>query len=138
MRFRFHPLIRAASLRDYNDFSPEGVRRNRGLVREGLVKIREHCRENGTRFFAILYPHLGEEEAAWEKAAHLQAISLFEELEVPYIQVREDFREYGVESLRKRPDDNVHPNLEGHGMAARKFLAVFGGDIGLAGTSRRE
>jgi hypothetical protein len=112
-------------------YSPENIRANRDLVVAGMKAFKQWSAETGTPLVVIVYPHLSKPEKEWESAAHLEAVAILEELEMPFIDMHDDFYDYGIERIRQKPEDIVHPNLTGHMMAARKLLARYRADIGL-------
>ncbi len=105
-------------------FSPEGVRHNRENVRRGLEQIKDYTARRGIPFLVILYPHLVEIEAPWQREAHQQAREIFVELGLRWVDVTEDYAARGPLALRRSSDDPVHPNHEGHEIAARRLLAA--------------
>lgn len=108
-------------------FSPQGVRQNRRHVRRGLETMRRYARRRHVPFLVVLYPHLLEVALPWQEEAHRLALRLFANLRLPYVDLTADYAAVGPATLRIRSDDVVHPNREGHAIAARKLLSTFPG-----------
>lgn len=119
-------LVQSALIarRTGGQYSPEGVRANRDNVRRGLARIQGYAQAKGAMLRVILYPHL-EDPQPWEREARVQARAIFAELGVGYVDVTDDFASRGWATLRRTPDDPVHPNDEGHALAARRLLETF-------------
>jgi lysophospholipase L1-like esterase len=106
-------------------YSPAGVRRNRGSVRRGLETMRRYAHRRGIPFLVVLYPHLTDEAVPWLAEAHRRALRLFANLGLRFIDMSTDYAARGFAGLRRASDDLVHPNPEGHALAARKLVATF-------------
>ncbi len=106
-------------------FSPAGVRANRDGVRQGLERMRRWAADHGAAFRIVLYPHLVDEELPWQREAHQQARTLFEDLDLRYVDVTDAYVARGIVALRRASDDPVHPSAEGHDIAARRLLEEF-------------
>ena len=120
-------LIEAAWFvhRTRDQFSPAGVRRNRGNVHRGLAIMKRYAHRRGIPFLVVLYPHLSDEPVPWLAEAHRRALRLFANLRLRYIDMTDDYTARGLATLRRTPDDVVHPSAEAHALAARKLLEAF-------------
>ena len=120
-------LVQAALLskRDRRQYTPEGVRRGADGVRRGLEQMREYSRARHLPFVVVLYPHLEPTETGWMAEAHREARALLSELAIPFVDLGPVYAARGPVELRLKPDDVVHPNQEGHDLAADTLLAAY-------------
>jgi len=91
--------------------------------------------------YVIVYPHLDVPERPWQAAAMAQVEAVLEARGIPHVNVEEPMRRHGLERLRIEPRDAVHPNLEGHRIAADGFLDAFAEELGLdpaKGSAKRD
>lgn len=126
-----HIQILGISRRYENLFSPEGVTAHRHLVEAGLDRIQAWSRRRRVPLYVIVYPHLDIPEKAWQTTAMTQVTSVLESRGISYVGLHEPMRRHGLEKLRSDPADTVHPNLDGHRIAADVFLRAFADELGL-------
>jgi lysophospholipase L1-like esterase len=136
--FRHSALYRMVKLRVLlphdvgNLWSADTVRRNRPVVSEGLRRIRRYAAEHAATLAVAVYPHLtGDDD--YLRAAHDTVLEVLAELAVDAIDLKAIYDELGFDpsQLRMSPDDVVHPNAEGHLIAAAEIVRRLGPRLGL-------
>jgi lysophospholipase L1-like esterase len=137
--FRHSALYRMITLRFLRPqgagslWSAESVARNRGMVAEGLQRIRRWADAHGSTLLVVVYPHLTDDDD-YLRAAHETALQLLAELDIAAIDLKAvyDARGYQLAQLRLTPDDIVHPNAEGHRIAANEVVRRLAPRLGIA------
>lgn len=124
--------LRGIELRRGGLWSPETVKRQTGAVREALARIARWARERDAALLVLVYPHLVAEDA-YLRAARLRALAILEALAIPHVDLAADYAALGLDlaALRRTPDDVVHPNADGHEVAARAVVRRLGPVLGL-------
>jgi lysophospholipase L1-like esterase len=104
-------------------WSADTVARNRAVVSEGLERIRRYAAERGATLLVVVYPYLTTDDD-YLRTAHETVLAVLDELGIDAIDLKAVYRErgYDLERLRTSPDDVVHPNAEGHRVAAAEIV----------------
>ncbi|HEX4925171.1 MAG TPA: SGNH/GDSL hydrolase family protein [Bdellovibrionales bacterium] len=119
-------LFKVATIRRSRLYTPEMIAENTAMVRDGLTRLKTRASAQNTKLVAVIYPHfLDYGQNLWMSAAHARALELFRELEITYLDVTEPLTAEGLLKYRKDPEDFVHPNYEGHALAASLLLERF-------------
>lgn len=112
-------------------YSADFVRKNRKLVIEGLQKLKDVCARGGSGLYVIVYPHLSNPEKEWEAEARKQILQILPEMNIPFVDVHDEYYAHGIEKLRQDKEDTVHPNLTGHRIATKKLFDTYGAKMGV-------
>jgi lysophospholipase L1-like esterase len=125
--------LRTIALGSGDLWSAEAVRRNRWLVAEGLARVRRYARDHDATLLVVVYPYLTAEDD-YLKTAHETVLAILQDLDIAFVDLKAVFRERGValDRVRKTPDDLVHPNAEGHMIAAIEIARRVAPQLGVA------
>ena len=137
--FRTSALYRVVKLRTIafgtgDLWAADTVQRNRWLVAEGLARLRLYARHHDTTLLVVVYPYLTAEDD-YLRAAHETVLAILRDLDIRFIDMKTVYRDRGdaLERLRKTPDDIVHPNIEGHMIAAVAIARRLAPQLGVTG-----
>ncbi len=85
-----------------------------------LKIIKDICQERKIPLLVAVFPYLKNngEYADYEKDKYKDIIGILEALKIDYIDLHKDFPEEKRYKLRSEEDDYIHPNIEGHEIAA--------------------
>lgn len=135
--FRTSALYRLVKLRTMaigsgDLWSPETVGRNRWLVAEGLARVRRYARDHDATLLVVVYPYLTVEDD-YLRTAHETVLAVLQELDIAFVDMKAVYRDRSapLERWRKTPDDFVHPNAEGHLIAAVEIARRLAPQLGL-------
>ena len=136
--FRHSALYRMVALRvllprdSGSLWSADTVRKNRPVVSEGLSRIRRYAAEHGATLVVAVYPHLRADDD-YLRAAHDTVLAVLDELAIDAIDLQAIYDELGFDPARLRmsPDDVVHPNAEGHLVAAAEIVRRLAPRLGI-------
>jgi lysophospholipase L1-like esterase len=114
-------------------WSPETVQRNRWLVAEGLARMRRYAGDHDATLLVVVYPYLSAEDD-YLKTAHETVLAILQDLDIAFVDMKAVYRDRGaaLDRLRKTPDDFVHPNAEGHMIAAIEIARRLAPQLGVA------
>jgi lysophospholipase L1-like esterase len=131
--YRLIKLRTIAFLGSGDLWSAETVRGNRWLVAEGLARVRRYARDHDATLLVVVYPYLTAEDP-YLKTAHETVLAILRDLDIAFIDMKAVYRDRGdaLERLRKAPDDVVHPNAEGHMIAAVAIARRLAPQLGVA------
>lgn len=138
--FRHSALYRYLKLKSINLIrkddvcSVKSVLDNRYMVELGFKKMLNYCIKNKASFFVIIYPHLQDYSGQldnWLEVAHISILKLLDELGIQYIDLHNKYKSIGFKKLANDREDQVHPNYEGHFVAAKELIDKFYLQLGL-------
>jgi lysophospholipase L1-like esterase len=68
------------------------------------------------------------------KTAHETVLAILQDLDIAFVDMKAVYRDRGaaLDRLRKTPDDFVHPNAEGHMIAAIEIARRLAPQLGVA------
>jgi lysophospholipase L1-like esterase len=113
----------AAGARYHHDLSWYPFQKNLDKLELGFRALRELSLQHGFALSVVIIPFLHEPDAAYEAAYELVEYEATRN-GLTVVDVLDRFQQVGIEELRIRASDGVHPNEQGHQILAEELLEI--------------